>query len=59
MTIFTELQKKPDTTKSPLRGWPRSNTQQIWVPHLRDSLIVAKVGHRAERDPLSELTIRK
>src|SRR5260370_32525450 len=29
-------------------GWP---TSEIWVPHLRDGFIVAKVGHRAKRDP--------
>jgi hypothetical protein len=27
--------------------------KKIWVPHLRDSLIVAKVGIRATREPLS------
>jgi hypothetical protein len=34
-----------------LGGWPRSDAQQIWVPHLRDGLIVAKVGIRATREP--------
>jgi len=34
-------------------GWPRSNPQQIRVPHLRDSLIVDKVGNRATCEPLS------
>src|SRR6266478_3934463 len=30
-------------------GWPRSSPKQTRVPHLRDSLIVAKVGIRATR----------
>ena len=39
-------------------GWTadrreRSSPEQNWVPHLRDSLIVAKVGIRATREPSS------
>ena len=31
----------------------KSGSQKIRVPHLRDGLIVAKVGIRATREPLS------
>jgi hypothetical protein len=34
-------------------GGPGLTQWQIWVPHLRDSLIVDKVGIRATREPPS------
>src|SRR5438270_1701537 len=41
------------TEQAQAQGTPTSTQHENRGPHLRDSLLVAKVGHRAEHDPLS------
>jgi hypothetical protein len=56
-TTLPTIQATADTTDAPLGGWATHKKVSMHrVPHLRDSFIVAKVGHRAKRDPFSSLS---
>ena len=60
LALRTLQELRPPGRRSPGRhlplrvgwvGW--CPTSKFRVPHLRDSVIVAKAGHRAKRDPIA------